>query len=526
MAELTMSFNKVIESAFGPTPDLVPYPSGFLKTFRRHWIQNCLVVPANQLDQIRSIASNTSNDNKHTNQDDAGTPMSVDRNKLSQIIEAFLETRPPLCPIMRDLATKHGAEGFGSATTTEGALAVRKATIALRDIAIAYEELCKRSLKQNTDMLVAAGLTKEASARIAGALYKKKREATSDEVEQLTPRSSAVAALQRFDREVTFRRCRLCPDDIGKYLPHISHDTELTSLDLSGNNIHIKGAKALATTLAGLPHLHSLSLAGNNLQAEGLSLVCKAIQNRSHFRFLDISCNNGGPQTGAAIGGDLRVRHLCASGNHVTAEGILAFAPSARTAHRLVLASNTFGSGSSSDELAAAKSLVTLINTCDHLSHIDLSNNNLSVEASRLVLSEALVVHPSLVSMELSMNAFDPEALTELVVSHPQIVTLGAASQSASVYLPLAEALSANKTKMLEFRAFLTEQQINNWTNDNVRDALTYLMHRRDIAMQAPVNGALLMTIRELDTDATSLGGGMSDYSEFCDFLDSFRKEE
>ena len=596
-AEPRVTFQQLIEGAFGATSDLVPYPAGFLKTFQRFWIQNSLLVPETQLSQIGfEQGAAQSPDVMGAN---APPSFSVDREKFVALIDAFLETRPPLCPVLAEIVARHGAAGIGAvaAATSDGAssssssapskkgsvspaaaAAITKARVALRDLAIPFDELCKLSLAANTQMLRRSGLGKEPSARIAGAIYKRHREATHNEVLQLTPRASAVAANDRFDRAISLSRCRLCPDDVGRYLPSIAYNTEIVTLDLSGNNIHIRGAKALAATLAGLPHLTSLSVAGNNLGFEGLQLVCGSLQRRTCFNKLDVSCNNGGPRTGAAFGAGFSARELSVAGNNITAAGIVALIPAARSAHRLVLASNSFGvcdgnpSGLADTEDAngsegpggkgaAARLLITLISTCEHLSFVDLSDNGLSARASQAILEGALAPHPALTGYELSLNAFDVGAVAAVCEANPQLVNVGLFSEISSAdakatgtayaatIAPLTAALEANKVRMLEFRAFLAKEGLPNWTNEHVHDALTFLMGRRDIAVQVPVNGDLLAAIRGLSSSSSSssssasappldgslsLGSAIStshithapraDFDALCDFLDEFRE--
>ena len=107
-------------------------------------------------------------------------------------------------------------------------------------------------------------------------------------------------------------------------------NTNVTTLDLSHNNIDDEGAQALAGALQGNTSVTTLHLRSNNIGSDGAQALARALQGNTTLTTLDLSWNNIAPGGAAALAGALRgnttLTTLRLQGNNIGDEGAAALA--------------------------------------------------------------------------------------------------------------------------------------------------------------------------------------------------------
>ena len=364
-----------------------------------------------------------------------------------------------------------------------------------------FHEIAKRTSGSIREELTAAGIDVGDAEKVAYAIYKRHREQydAATEVVVLSPRAQALKGLAQRDRSVSLRRCTLSHDDFPVYASAIAKNTFLCALDLSGNNIHTIWARQLAAVLPELPNLHTLLLAGNALQPAGIAAVCGALEGR-FLEALDLASNNGGASMGHSVG-LVSVRSLNVAGNDLGADGAVALTPAARRCVTLDISMNGIQDGAP---------LAQLISTCDVLTRIDIGFNPLKDGATEVMAT--LRAHPALTSID-AIGCGISDADAEALVNERTQVTHLRYSPSPSELVQAS--LVANVEHLGVFRAALTSTPIPSWSSEDVYNALVLLLKRRDIAMQAPVDGQALTQLLRLDS--------VADWRVLCEFLDQFQ---
>ena len=103
--------------------------------------------------------------------------------------------------------------------------------------------------------------------------------------------------------------------------------SQLTSLNLSYNNITDKGVKVLSEVLVNNNKLHSLDLSGNNITDKGVKILSEVLVDNNKLRSLDLSVNNitdkGVKLLSESLVNNNKLRSLNLSGNtEITNEAI------------------------------------------------------------------------------------------------------------------------------------------------------------------------------------------------------------
>jgi internalin A len=273
---------------------------------------------------------------------------------------------------------------------------------------------------------------------------------------------------------------------LGTRVSKLSLLTRLTSLDLEGNRVGAKGARALAAltgltslrlsgnqigdegarTLAGLTGLTYLDLSSNQIGDEG----ARALAGLTGLTYLDLSSSQIGDEGARALAGLTGLTSLGLSGNQIRAEGACALATLTRLTS-LGLSGNEIGAD-------GARALAALTG----LTYLDLSENQIKNEGARALAAltrltsltlernqigaegaRALSALSGLTSLDLERNEIGAEGaralaaltgLTYLNLTRNQIRAEGARALAALTGL-LALHLSGNQIGAEGARAFL-----------------------------------------------------------------------
>ena len=171
--------------------------------------------------------------------------------------------------------------------------------------------------------------------------------------------------------------------------------TTLTHLDLSGNDLTLKGTTLLQSILKDSPFLYHMNISGNQLNHESALLLCEGLQFNRSLRELDLSQNELGPQGMAIFAGALKALPFL---------------------EKLYLGGNNLG-----DKGAESISLVIEYNTV--LSVLDIQSNQIdSVGAS--YLARALKKNMTLQSLNVGFNPLGDKGsflFAESIKDHPKI---------------------------------------------------------------------------------------------------------
>lgn len=377
----------------------------------------------------------------------------VNSNDLWSSANAYLASLPPLCAILASILEND----------TQALKSKDVCVAVLRDLNASFDVLWKLPTQRMHRLFVQGGMCKEDSDVVALAVFSRKRRQTTNKVEELSRVERAVCQFNVFDEHVSLANCQLDDGELEALSNTIVKDSQLTSLDLGGNNIHKSGGDVVARIVSKLPKLRALRLCGNNLLRAGCERVVVECAKLQQLQRLDISGCHGGPKLCqtlvGALDGHCSLIYLNLASNDLS--NLNAF-PKLPKLRGLDLSSNRLRT----DDVAALR--VSLGSSL--LASIELNNNLINDEgATKLV--ELATELKSLRSIGVSFNPIGDEGMTALLALFDRGVKRIAAENTFASCGVVSELASKNAAKIDETNkrvATLRRTPLAQWSADDV----------------------------------------------------------